>query len=46
MVTTAQAQSHFHPYRVITDPSDEHQWFADEPTDKDGLDTAPNPMQQ
>lgn len=45
MVNTAQAQSTSTPYRVtLTDPSG-HQWFADEPTDKDGLDTAPNPVQ-
>ncbi|PSE11360.1 peroxiredoxin [Acinetobacter baumannii] len=45
MVNTAQAQSTSTPYRVtLTDPSD-HQWFADEPTDKGGQDTAPNPVQ-
>ncbi|GEA67238.1 OsmC family protein [Acinetobacter pittii] len=45
MVNTAQAQSTSTPYRVtLTDPSG-HQWFADEPTDKGGLDTAPNPVQ-
>lgn len=45
MVNTAQAQSTSTPYRVIlTDPSG-HQWFADEPTDKGGQDTAPNPVQ-
>lgn len=45
MANTAQAQSTSIPYRVtLTDPSG-HQWFADEPTDKGGLDTAPNPVQ-
>ncbi len=45
MVNTAQAQSTSTPYRVtLTDPSG-HQWFADEPTDKGGQDTAPNPVQ-
>ena len=45
MVNTAQAQSTSTPYRVtLTDPSG-HQWFADEPTDKGGKDTAPNPVQ-
>ena len=40
MVNTAQAQSTSTPYRVtLTDPSG-HQWFADEPTDKGGQDTA------
>ena len=45
MVNTAQAQSTSTHYRVtLTDPSG-HQWFADEPTDKGGQDTAPNPVQ-
>ncbi|MDX8252747.1 OsmC family protein [Acinetobacter pittii] len=45
MTNTAQAQSTSTSYRVtLTDPSG-HQWFADEPTDKGGLDTAPNPVQ-
>lgn len=45
MVNTAQAQSNSIPYRVtLTDPSG-HQWFADEPPDKGGQDTAPNPVQ-
>ncbi|MCG9481945.1 OsmC family protein [Acinetobacter pittii] len=45
MANTAQTQSTSIPYRVtLTDPSG-HQWFADEPTDKGGLDTAPNPVQ-
>ncbi|MDN8225645.1 OsmC family protein [Acinetobacter baumannii] len=45
MVNTAQAQSTSTSYRVtLTDPSG-HQWFADEPTDKGGKDTAPNPVQ-
>jgi len=45
MANTAQAQSTSTPYRVtLTDPSS-HQWFADEPTDKGGQDTAPNPVQ-
>ncbi len=45
MANTVQAQSTSTPYRVtLTDPSG-HQWFADEPTDKGGRDTAPNPVQ-
>ncbi|WP_212511490.1 OsmC family protein [Acinetobacter seifertii] len=45
MVNTVQAQSTSTPYRVtLTDPSG-HQWFGDEPTDKGGQDTAPNPVQ-
>ena len=45
MVNTVQAQSTSIPYRVtLTDPSG-HQWFGDEPTDKGGQDTAPNPVQ-
>ena len=45
MANTAQAQSTSTPYQVtLTNPSG-HQWFADEPTDKGGLDTAPNPVQ-
>ncbi len=45
MVNTVQAQSTSTPYRVtLTNPSG-HQWFGDEPTDKGGQDTAPNPVQ-
>ncbi|MDO7228820.1 OsmC family protein [Acinetobacter nosocomialis] len=45
MANTVQAQSTSTPYRVtLIDPSG-HQWFADEPTDKGGQDTAPNPVQ-
>ncbi|WP_151793936.1 OsmC family protein [Acinetobacter nosocomialis] len=45
MANTVQAQSTSTPYQVtLTDPSG-HQWFADEPTDKGGQDTAPNPVQ-
>ncbi|MEQ1108548.1 OsmC family protein [Acinetobacter seifertii] len=45
MVNSVQAQSISTPYRVtLTDPSG-HQWFGDEPTDKGGQDTAPNPVQ-
>ncbi len=45
MANTAQAQSTSTPYRVtLTDPAG-HQWFADEPNDKGGQDTAPNPVQ-
>ncbi|MGK8801070.1 OsmC family protein [Acinetobacter seifertii] len=45
MVNTVQAQSTSIPYRVtLTNPSG-HQWFGDEPTDKGGQDTAPNPVQ-
>ncbi len=45
MVNTAQAIKYFYSLSSnATDPSG-HQWFADEPTDKGGRDTAPNPVQ-
>lgn len=45
MTHTAQALSTTTPYRVtLTDPAG-HTWYADEPTDKGGQDTAPNPIQ-
>lgn len=45
MANTAQAQSTSTPYRVTLADTSGHQWFADEPTDKGGQDTAPNPVQ-
>lgn len=45
MIHSAQAQSTKTPYRVtLTDPSG-HTWYVDEPIDKGGQDSAPNPMQ-
>ncbi len=45
MIHTANAQSTNTPYRVtLTDPSG-HTWYVDEPIEKGGQDTAPNPMQ-
>jgi putative redox protein len=44
MPHSIQAQSTTIPYRVtLTDPSG-HTWYADEPADKGGQDTAPNPI--
>ncbi|QNW93407.1 OsmC family protein [Acinetobacter seifertii] len=45
MVNTVQAQSTSTPYRVTLTAPSGHQWFGDEPTDKGGQDTAPNPVQ-
>ena len=45
MPHSIQAQSTTIPYRVtLTDPSG-HTWYADEPTEKGGQDSAPNPVQ-
>jgi putative redox protein len=45
MPHSIQAQSTTIPYRVtLTDPSS-HTWYADEPTEKGGQDSAPNPVQ-
>ena len=45
MPHSIQAQSTTIPYRVtLTDPSG-HTWFADEPTEKGGQNSAPNPVQ-
>ena len=45
MPHSIQAQSTTIPYSVtLTDPSG-HTWFADEPTEKGGQDSAPNPVQ-
>ena len=44
MSYTAQAQSTQTPYRVtLTDPSG-HVWYVDEPIEKGGQNTAPNPI--
>ncbi|MDO7218527.1 OsmC family protein [Acinetobacter nosocomialis] len=45
MFNTVQAQSTSTPYRVTLTDLSGHQWFGDEPTDKGGQDTAPNPVQ-
>lgn len=45
MIHSAVATSTTTPYRVtLTDPSG-HIWYVDEPTEKGGQDSAPNPMQ-
>lgn len=45
MIHSAIATSTTTPYRVtLTDPSG-HIWYVDEPTEKGGQDSAPNPMQ-
>lgn len=45
MTHSARAQSGNTPYRVtLTDPQG-HVWYADEPLDKGGADTAPGPLQ-
>ena len=45
MTHTAQALSTSTPYRVSLTDSSGHTWYADEPADKGGQDTAPNPIQ-
>lgn len=45
MTHTAQALSTAIPYRVTLTNSSGHIWYSDEPTDKGGQDTAPNPIQ-
>ena len=45
MPHSVTAQSTTTPYRVtLTDPQG-HTWYVDEPTEKGGQDSAPNPMQ-
>ena len=44
MLNTVQAQSTQTPFRVtLTDPSG-HVWYVDEPVEKGGQNTAPNPI--
>ena len=45
MAHSAQAQSIQTPYRVTLTNPQGHTWYADEPAEKGGKDTAPNPMQ-
>lgn len=45
MTHSVQALSIQTPYRVTLTNPQGHTWYADEPTDKGGKDTAPNPMQ-
>ncbi len=45
MTHTVQALNTPTPYRVTLTDSSGHTWYADEPTDKGGQDTAPNPIQ-
>jgi putative redox protein len=45
MTHTVQAQNTSTPYRVTLTDASGHSWYADEPTDKGGQDTAPNPVQ-
>ena len=45
MTHTVQALNTPTPYRVTLTDSSGHTWYADEPTDKGGQDSAPNPIQ-
>lgn len=45
MTSFVQAQSTPTPYRVTLTDDSGHLWYADEPTDKGGQDSAPNPIQ-
>lgn len=45
MTHTVQALNTPTPYRVTLTDSSGHTWYADEPTDKGGQDTTPNPIQ-
>ncbi len=45
MAHSAQAFSTQTPYRVTLTNPQGHTWYADEPAEKGGKDTAPNPMQ-
>lgn len=45
MPHSAHAQSSGTPYRVNLSNPQGHEWHADEPVDKGGADSAPNPMQ-
>ena len=45
MTYSVQAESTLTPYRVTLTDESGHTWHADEPADKDGQDTAPNPVQ-
>ncbi|ENW18606.1 OsmC family peroxiredoxin [Acinetobacter haemolyticus] len=45
MTYSVQAESTLTPYRVTLTDESGHTWHADEPADKGGQDTAPNPVQ-
>ena len=45
MTYSTQALSTSTPYRVTLTNSSGHTWYSDEPADKGGQDTAPNPIQ-
>lgn len=45
MIHSAHATSTDTPYRVTLDDPQGHLWHVDEPADKGGGDTAPNPLQ-
>jgi putative redox protein len=45
MVNFVQAQNTQTPYRVTLINPQGHTWYADEPSEKGGQDTAPNPIQ-
>lgn len=45
MTYSVQAESTLIPYRVTLTDESGHTWHADEPADKGGQDTAPNPIQ-
>lgn len=45
MIHSAHAHSSPTPYRVTLNDPQGHTWYVDEPQDKGGADSAPNPMQ-
>ncbi len=45
MVNQVQTTSTGTPYRVTLSNPQGHTWYADEPAEKGGKDTAPNPLQ-
>ena len=45
MINRVFVKSNNTPYRVTLTNPQGHTWYADEPVEKEGLDTAPNPMQ-
>ena len=45
MTYSVQAESTLTPHRVTLTDESGHTWYADEPTDKGGQDSAPNPIQ-
>ena len=45
MINRAFVEGNHTPYRVTLTNPQGHTWYADEPAEKGGSDTAPNPMQ-